>query len=334
MDSKMMLLFGVALLSGWGSVSLGLIEGFGDESKPLLSDYDDYQNQEEGQVQYGHTEQARAYKSCPLNEFAVVGSLNDNRQAVQPVYATMPVQQLAPYQVTDHPLSDKYPFQSNFFTNDYTVSGDEKAVESRSITEQDLDKDLTLAQKYFKYQCGFETKHLVLCPLRCEDALPLKQLFGELGLKFFDALVNGREKGKAAPWILYLKGTNTIIGYCGFDALIDNQGIVVCEFLPEFCGENGYFEEAMRIVLMEGFNNLDLEKVIFEKGFYVNGAQRVRNLGFTSTLLYDRCAGKYVCIRNFSITRDQFFRLDEKSQMKLLESEQQQEKIKKEQGLM
>lgn len=282
MDSKMMLLVGVMLLSGWGSVC---VAGFGDEEVPLLHDYCDGNNQQLSQVQV-----APAYQSCPeFSAFQEMGSL---------------------------PPAHYFPQTPDYLTGNGFSEG--FGIEYDSVFDSKMkshDVVLALRHEYFTKQPAIETEKLILCPLDVEHADALNPLFGQYTKEFFAALVAQRLTGSVVPWVVYLKGSNDgpgkVIGYCGFDAVTNrNEGLIVCEFLQDFCGKEKYFDQAMFAILNEGFVTLNLDKIILDKRSNVSGAQRVRNLGFTSSMLYDRCAGKYAEIRRFAMTREQYFKLN------------------------
>lgn len=302
MDSKMMLLLGVVLLSGWGSVC---VAGFGDDQVPLLHDYHDGNS-----LQFNQEQAPLAYQSCPA--FGVF----------------QPGEQLSPAAYFFSQVPDYLEGNGSFgnVAPGYVLASDFKMKQQDSV--------LAPLQQYFIGQPAIETEKLVLCPLGVEHAQALAPLFGAYTKEFFAALVAQRLTGSVVPWVVYLKGSNDtpgqVIGYCGFDAVTDrNEGLIVCEFLQEFCSKGNYFEQAMFVILSEGFSYLGFDKIILDKRSNVSGAQRVRDIGFTSTMLYDRCAGKYAEIRRFAITRDQYYKLDVQSQEMLRVSAYEVENSKK-----
>lgn len=199
--------------------------------------------------------------------------------------------------------------------------GSNSVLVAPGINNQSLYQAPTSLSEYFQRLKTIETENCLMLPFDQGHADALQEQPDEHAQALAKVLSQSREEGEAAPWSIFCKKRNRFVGYCGIGKITDNQGVVVCEFLPKFCGKGSYFEEVMRMVLQEAFETLGLNQITFDKKVSVPGLERVEGLGFTSVRVFTQSCGKYECIKRFTITRDGYFGLDEAGQKKLIESE-------------
>jgi|GEM_PF-4759483 len=164
-------------------------------------------------------------------------------------------------------------------------------------------------QRYFQEQKTLETDNLILMPIVIEHVEALTYFLGSKATEHLVSnFITSRMEGRAAPWAIYLKNEKKIIGYGGFDTVHDEKGVIVFELLNDYCQKKGiifdrkneYFEEAMRVILYEGFEVLQLQEVCFSKRDCVPGLNRVTAMGFESpSLSIERVGGRYELIRHF-----------------------------------
>jgi ribosomal-protein-alanine N-acetyltransferase len=123
-----------------------------------------------------------------------------------------------------------------------------------------------------------ETTRLLLRAFRPEDLADLQQVFGDTEVMRYISGGKARsleetEKGLRRTieawknrgfgfWAVTLKGSDKVIGYCGFMPLEDTSEIELAYGLAQSYWGGGFATEAARACLRYGFEEMKLERIV------------------------------------------------------------------------